>query len=190
MRTVPVKYSGGPLPDGCEPTRTMSIVSLSRSRCATRRPAINIIASLTQRRYCPVTCIDIRNPRRFGLMRRDEAFARALRPWLGGDWFWNLCVGVSRLQQLAAGDQGAWRHCSPRILVVYRGCNPPRWRSSHALAENGSRRHYRRGCDLFGLHPADDPIHLSASARLQRVWQFLRAILICGGGLDPLFVLR
>src|SRR6266700_498647 len=28
-RTVPVKYSGGPLPDGCEPARLMSIVRLS-----------------------------------------------------------------------------------------------------------------------------------------------------------------
>ena len=28
IRTVPVKYSAGPLPDGCEPMRFMSIVFL------------------------------------------------------------------------------------------------------------------------------------------------------------------
>jgi hypothetical protein len=42
MRTLPVKYSAGPFPDGCEPTRRMSTVcpsgyALSEAMSITKR---------------------------------------------------------------------------------------------------------------------------------------------------------
>src|SRR5437899_12941187 len=39
IRTVPVKYSAGPLPDACEPTLLISIVLISFEYCPERRQA-------------------------------------------------------------------------------------------------------------------------------------------------------